>query len=192
MVRSRSYGTARTLVATYGRPGSCRTPQRQCRPSGVVPGGPRGGRPRGSDIGPQEGPGRPRRGPGGPPGRDSRGPKKADFRPFSDPCDAKSRGSGGAPPTHLILLRNQWTASRIAAARTAPDRPSGGRRAAGAVGGGGGVLGCVASGGVATRGWREQGHVLAEREAHLRGPQAPPAASGTCGHPPLPGLLGGP
>ena len=34
--------------------------------------------------------------------------KKGKNCPFSDPCDAKSRGSGGAPPTHLILLRNQW------------------------------------------------------------------------------------
>ena len=34
-------------------------------------------------------------------------PKKGKKWPFLGPCGAKSRGSGGAPPTHLILLRNQ-------------------------------------------------------------------------------------
>ena len=34
-------------------------------------------------------------------------PKMAKKWPFLAPCGAKSRGSGGAPPTHLILLRNQ-------------------------------------------------------------------------------------
>ena len=43
--------------------------------------------------------------------------KKGKNCPFSDPCDAKSRGSGGAPPTHLILLRNQR-------APPAPGRPA--------------------------------------------------------------------
>ena len=38
---------------------------------------------------------------------DPRVRKKAKKWPFLDPCGAKSRGSGGAPPTHLILLRNQ-------------------------------------------------------------------------------------
>ena len=32
--------------------------------------------------------------------------KKCHFLP---PCGAQSRGSGGAPPTNLILLRNQRT-----------------------------------------------------------------------------------
>ena len=44
--------------------------------------------------------------------------------PFLDPCGAKSRGSGGAPPTHLILLRNQWSAYReiVAPAHQPPAR----------------------------------------------------------------------
>ena len=55
----------------------------------------------------------PKRAPGGP-------PKKGKKCPFLDPCGAKSRGSGGAPPTHLILLRNQRRSrrTRAAAART--------------------------------------------------------------------------
>jgi len=36
-----------------------------------------------------------------------RGPKKGEKTPFLTPPGAESRGSGGAPPTHLILLRNQ-------------------------------------------------------------------------------------
>ena len=47
--------------------------------------------------------------------------KKAKKWPFSDPCDAKSRGSGGAPPTHLILLRNQYEYYRE---RPPPPRPA--------------------------------------------------------------------
>ena len=40
--------------------------------------------------------------------RDPRGVRKrAKNSPFWPPCKVKSRGSGGAPPTHLILLRNQ-------------------------------------------------------------------------------------
>ena len=41
------------------------------------------------------------------------------------PCGAESRGGGGAPPTHLILLRNQRAAVRSrAAAPHTPDRPT--------------------------------------------------------------------
>ena len=40
--------------------------------------------------------------------RDPRGVRKmAKNGHFWPPCGVKSRGSGGAPPTHLILLRNQ-------------------------------------------------------------------------------------
>ena len=46
------------------------------------------------------------------------GPKSAASGP---PCGAKPRGGGGAPPTNLILLRNQFEATeRPAAARTVP------------------------------------------------------------------------
>ena len=82
--------------------GSSRT-----RPSGGSK-GPRGGHfatpptgIRGGPWGPFLGP---KRAPGGP-------PKKAKKWPFLHPCGAKSRGSGGAPPTHLILLRDQWPSS---------------------------------------------------------------------------------
>ena len=55
--------------------------------------------------------------------------KKAKNRLFSDPCGAKSRGSGGAPPTHLILLRNQCCryACLAAAARHTTAAPGEGR-----------------------------------------------------------------
>ena len=43
-------------------------------------------------------------------------PKKGKKWPFLGPCGAKSRGSGGAPPTHLILLRNQRASRRPSAA----------------------------------------------------------------------------
>jgi len=46
-----------------------------------------------------------------------RGPKKGEKTPFLTPPGAESRGSGGAPPTHLILLRNQR-------APPAPGRPA--------------------------------------------------------------------
>ena len=46
------------------------------------------------------------------------GPKKG---LSGTPCGAKPRGGGGAPPTNLILLRNQFEATeRPAAARTVP------------------------------------------------------------------------
>ena len=48
--------------------------------------------------------------------------------PFFPPCGAKSWGSGGAPPTNLILLRNQLAIGRARARRRgsrprAPDGP---------------------------------------------------------------------
>ena len=49
--------------------------------------------------------------------------KKGKKCPFFDPCGVKSRGSGGAPPTHLILLRNQWSAYREIVA-PAPQPPA--------------------------------------------------------------------
>ena len=59
-------------------------------------------------------------GPGGPgrpyPALDPRGPKICQFL---TPCGAKSWGSGGAPPTTLILLRNQWSRALPVARRTA-------------------------------------------------------------------------
>ena len=39
--------------------------------------------------------------------------------PFFPPCGAKSRGGGGAPPTNLILLRNQCPGPVVATARRA-------------------------------------------------------------------------
>ena len=50
------------------------------------------------------------------------GSKKAEKSPFFDPCGVKSRGSGGAPPTHLILLRNQWPAPALGPARVIASR----------------------------------------------------------------------
>ena len=47
--------------------------------------------------------------------------------PFFPPCGAKSWGSGGAPPTNLILLRNQLQAVR-SLARAAPARAPAPRR----------------------------------------------------------------
>ena len=49
-------------------------------------------------------------------------PKMAKKWPFLTPCGAKSRGSGGAPPTHLILLRNQRLRAEPAPAETRPVR----------------------------------------------------------------------
>jgi hypothetical protein len=60
--------------------------------------------------------------------------KKGKKCPFFDPCGVKSRGSGGAPPTHLILLRNQWRCAPVS-----PSLPRAGThvpRGAGGVGGG--------------------------------------------------------
>ena len=55
--------------------------------------------------------------------------------PFFPPCGAKSWGSGGAPPTNLILLRNQPTprSARDAAGHAAPGGPR--HRAGGALAG---------------------------------------------------------
>ena len=56
-------------------------------------------------------------------------PKKGKKWPFLGPCGAKSRGSGGAPPTHLILLRNQRP--RRASRPPAPTGRPGGAEGAG-------------------------------------------------------------
>ena len=50
-------------------------------------------------------------------------PKRAKNRQFLTPCGAKSWGSGGAPPTNLILLRNQRPARPR---RRSPHAPGGG------------------------------------------------------------------
>ena len=63
--------------------------------------------------------------PRGPPA--SRGPKSQSFLRFLTPSGAKSWGSGGAPPTNLILLRNQRTPVRVRRAR--PRRRPGTPRA---------------------------------------------------------------
>ena len=75
-------------------------------------------------------------------------PKKGKKWPFLGPCGAKSRGSGGAPPTHLILLRTQRTRYRE---RPPPDRRGVGRggRGGGGVGGPPGWVGA----GFAPLGW---------------------------------------
>ena len=59
-------------------------------------------------------------------------PKMAKKWPFLTPCGAKSRGSGGAPPTHLILLRNQ----RKQPSPRVPPGGAAGRGGPGGVGGG--------------------------------------------------------
>ena len=52
------------------------------------------------------------------------GQKRVKNGQFLPPCGAKSWGSGGAPPTNLILLRNQrQPAERPARPRTGPARP---------------------------------------------------------------------
>ena len=69
----------------------------------------------------------------GPPKKDPREIKKPKKLGFFYPCGKKSGGSGGAPPTHLILLRNQ----RSPEARTRPRRthaPPVGRGPPGVVG----------------------------------------------------------
>ena len=56
-------------------------------------------------------------------------PKRAKNRQFLTPCGAKSWGSGGAPPTNLILLRNQCAPSTLSVAcPRAPARRSRGVR----------------------------------------------------------------
>ena len=68
-------------------------------------------------------------------------PELAKNRQFLTPYGAKSRGSGGAPPTNLILLRNQ----RAARNRSYASLARGGA-VAGAVGGGRSVGGNVPPG----------------------------------------------
>ena len=98
------------------------------------------------------------------PGRPLSGPRRAVLRilgvqrpvlgPFWGPknglflasCGAKPRGSGGAPPTNLILLRNQWRCAPVSPslpragtpAPSAAPAPAPARRSV-VVGGGGGV-----------------------------------------------------
>ena len=57
----------------------------------------------------------------GPPA--SRGPKSQSFLRFFAHSGAKSWGSGGAPPTNLILLRNQRPARPRRRAPPGPTRP---------------------------------------------------------------------
>ena len=55
----------------------------------------------------------------------SGGPKIGEISDFLPPSGAKSWGSGGAPPTNLILLRNQrQLRSRPRTARRPPARPA--------------------------------------------------------------------
>ena len=76
------------------------------------------------------------------PSRGSSGTKKKGKKcPFFAPCGAKSRGSGGAPPTHLILLRNQRQPADRRRAPRPPGRPGG----AGGRGGAGGGPGTPAA-----------------------------------------------
>jgi hypothetical protein len=64
--------------------------------------------------------------------------KKGQKMAFFWACGVKSRGSGGAPPTHLILLRNQW----LCVPRRDAPRPHGHPGFAGVCGG---VLGDLRS-----------------------------------------------
>ena len=66
------------------------------------------------------------------------GPQEGPLRPAfraqnalkKHPCGAESRGGGGAPPTHLILLRNQRAASiaSAVACQAGPGQVGGGSR----------------------------------------------------------------
>ena len=60
-----------------------------------------------------------------PPGSSGEGGQTGDLTTFLPPCGAKLWGSGGAPPTNLILLRNQRRAAlvRRAVAETDRERP---------------------------------------------------------------------
>ena len=49
--------------------------------------------------------------------------KRVKKTPFLGACGAKLRGSGGAPPTNLILLRNQRAAVRSIGATAYRPRP---------------------------------------------------------------------
>ena len=54
-------------------------------------------------------------------GIDPRWQKMAKISPFFTPCGAKPSGSGGAPPTTLILLRNQRRRARLEVAAVSPS-----------------------------------------------------------------------
>ena len=61
------------------------------------------------------------------PGSSGEGGQTGDLTTFLPPCGAKLRGSGGAPPTNLILLRNQrprQVQRRSARARPVRPRPA--------------------------------------------------------------------
>ena len=93
--------------------------------------------------------------------RDPRGVRKmAKNGHFWPPCGVKSRGSGGAPPTHLILLRNQ----RIAARR---ERAAGPGPGAGGWAGFGGWLGCSACGLVLLCDWSSDWNRRKAGASHL-------------------------
>ena len=122
--------------------------------------------------------------PPGPRKQDPGGSKKAKKWPFFPPLGAKPRGSGGAPPTHLILLRNQ----RVPACRRPTHARGPARGARGAPGAARGASGgrrggvaecCVASGGGWRGGHRRKEAMLAQLNAYLRLRQAPAAAGGT-------------
>ena len=110
------------------------------------------------------------------------GPPKPPQKP---PCGAKSRGSGGAPPTHLILLRNQRRSPgaerrRRGAVRGARGGGWRGRSGHGVVWWGwgrplrgppwgqGGKEVCVPPAGCRRGGLQEKGMMLAQLGAHLR------------------------
>ena len=112
--------------------------------------------------------------------RDPRGVRKrAKNSPFWPPCGVKSRGSGGAPPTHLILLRNQ-RAHRPRAVRLVPRT---GGRLAGLVCGAGwaarpAASSCCVTGAPTGTGARPEHLIyLAGAKAHLRWPARGPSAA---------------
>ena len=109
------------------------------------------------------------------------GRKKAKKWPFLDPCGAKSRGSGGAPPTHLILLRNQRSVAR--ARRATLRRPG-----PGGAGGRGAPLGGWVWGRVGSRG--VFGCLVGDStESSPDGPKAG-CPAGAFGSPPVPARVG--
>lgn len=187
----RPSGATQAMVATHGRPGPYRAPQRQCRPSGGVPGGPGGPVP---GVGYRP-PGGSREAPEGPRGASwagFSGPEKGQKMAFFWTLRCKVQGEWGGS-AHSPDPTAQ-SASQNAAAARAHGGP--GRAVRGGCGGclwGGGCMLCVASGGVAARGRREQGLVLAEREGSPPGDDKRPLRRRVgLRHPPLPCLLGDP